>query len=200
MQTKRPDGSRPEQRTAVILAGGASRRFGRNKAFAVLDGKPLIEHVIANLNSNHDEVIIAGPRAPYAHYGLRIIEDRVPLAGPLVTLAHLWDHLDGDRILLIPCDMPRCDETLLNLLWQAHIERDMVVPTRRGIASPLPGVYGRRCHEKALACIAAGRHDLRALFESTLTRYLLDARAMGRADPRGRRLWNVNTQADLLEC
>ena len=45
-------------RGAVILAGGASRRFGGDKALAPLDGKPLIAHVIGRLSGPHTALAI----------------------------------------------------------------------------------------------------------------------------------------------
>jgi molybdopterin-guanine dinucleotide biosynthesis protein A len=43
---------------AAILAGGQSRRMGTDKSFIVLDGKPLIEHVIDRLKPLAIPVII----------------------------------------------------------------------------------------------------------------------------------------------
>ena len=46
------------QKLAVILAGGFSRRFGRDKGLVVLAGKPLIVHVIDRVSKVADEVLV----------------------------------------------------------------------------------------------------------------------------------------------
>ena len=43
----------------VVLAGGQSRRFGRDKALALLDGRPLIDHALAAL-VGCDALAVAG--------------------------------------------------------------------------------------------------------------------------------------------
>ncbi|WP_033922162.1 molybdenum cofactor guanylyltransferase [Sphingomonas sp. 37zxx] len=86
----------------AILAGGLSRRFGSDKAQALLDGTPLIDRVIAALTPQVDAVILCG-RAP----GLA---DRPPGGlGPLAGLNAALHHaqaLGFDAVLSVPCDAP----------------------------------------------------------------------------------------------
>lgn len=73
----------------AILAGGQSRRFGSDKALAVLDGAPMIEQVIAALRPQVDALAVCGRDWP----GLIGLDDRPgggagPLAGLNAALHH----------------------------------------------------------------------------------------------------------------
>ena len=86
----------------AVLAGGESRRFGSDKALALLDGRPLIEHAIAALAAQSDAVIVCGREGG--------VPDRpAPGLGPLGGInAALHEALARgfDAVLTIPCDAP----------------------------------------------------------------------------------------------
>ena len=70
--------------TGIVLAGGASRRMGRDKAFLDLDGRPLIEVVIERIAQVCAEVlVVAGDARPYAGLGVPVVEDRFRGVGVL---------------------------------------------------------------------------------------------------------------------
>lgn len=90
----------------AILAGGQSRRFGSDKAFASFEGRPLIKHAREAIASYVTEVVVCGRSVP----GMRALADRpVPHLGPLgglnAALHHARDH-DFAAVLTIGCDMP----------------------------------------------------------------------------------------------
>lgn len=90
----------------AVLAGGQSRRFGSDKALAPLDGRALIDHVVAGLAAQTDALIVVGR----AHGGLTSVADR-PVAGlgPLGGLAGAlhWARANGfASVLSVPCDAP----------------------------------------------------------------------------------------------
>jgi molybdopterin-guanine dinucleotide biosynthesis protein A len=91
-------------RLGAVLAGGQSRRFGSDKALALLHGRPLIAHAIARLAGHAGEVIVCGkdwgawiPDRPEAGLG--------PLGGINAALHHAAAHGHSD-VLTIPCDLP----------------------------------------------------------------------------------------------
>lgn len=88
----------------AVLAGGRSTRFGSDKALALLDGKPLIEHAIAAVGAQAETVIVCGrewddwvPDRPAPDLG--------PLGGINAAL-HCAAERGYDAVLSIPCDMP----------------------------------------------------------------------------------------------
>ncbi len=100
----------------AILAGGASRRFGSDKADAVLNGRKLIDHVAEALRRDCADLVICGG----AHPHIPRLEDRPhPGLGPLGGLcAALLHGRDGgfDAVLSAPCDAPHLPADLLLLL------------------------------------------------------------------------------------
>lgn len=89
----------------AIIAGGASRRFGSDKASALLAGRPLFDHVTDALRGQVDEVIVVGRQWP----NLTSVTDRpAPNLGPLGGLcAALHYGLAGgfDAVVTAGCDM-----------------------------------------------------------------------------------------------
>ena len=90
----------------AILAGGQSRRFGSDKAAAIVDGKPLIEQVASRLRPQVEELVVVGKHWP----GLDYVPD-LPVAGlgPIGGLAGALAHakqLGFDAVLSSGCDLP----------------------------------------------------------------------------------------------
>ena len=100
----------------AILAGGQSRRFGSDKAEALLDGRKLIDHVAAALRRDCDALVICGRTHPSIPY----IEDRPhaglgPLGGLCAALTYGRDA-GFDAVLSAPCDVPDLPVDLLQRL------------------------------------------------------------------------------------
>lgn len=127
---------------AIVLAGGRSTRFGRDKLAEPLDGRPLLEHAIEAVRSVADEiVVVAAPEAPEATGatspsapgapdpstspatppGVRVVRDPEPFAGPLAGLATGLDALDDDidRVIVVAGDMPGLVPAVLTRLLDA---------------------------------------------------------------------------------
>ncbi len=100
----------------AVLAGGRSSRYGSDKAIALWQGKPLIEHVIAALRPMVDELVICG-----RDFGGRIgIPDRpAPGMGPLGGLNAALHHAAAhgfDVVISAGCDTPLLPGALLRQL------------------------------------------------------------------------------------
>lgn len=89
----------------AIIAGGGSIRFGSDKATAVLDGRPLIEHVAEGLRGQTDHLVVCGCAWP----GLASIADwPEPELGPLGGLCAALRHAQAngfDAVLTAGCDV-----------------------------------------------------------------------------------------------
>ena len=93
------------RRLGAIIAGGKSLRFGTDKAAAILNGKPLIEHVADGLRSQVDRLIVCGRVWP----GMDGVEDApCPDMGPLggLNAALLYAQQNGfDEVVTAGCDV-----------------------------------------------------------------------------------------------
>jgi molybdopterin-guanine dinucleotide biosynthesis protein A len=90
----------------AVLAGGAARRFGSDKALGLYQGRPLIEHVLAALALEADAVIVTGREWVG---GTGIADSPGPGLGPLGGLCAALHHAAArgfDAVLSAGCDLP----------------------------------------------------------------------------------------------
>ena len=184
--------------TGVVLAGGASRRMGRNKAFLQLGGRPLIEIVVERLHQVCAEVlIVAGDVSPYADLGLgvRLATDRFQGVGVLgglhaglATATYAW-------ALVVGCDMPFLNPALLQAFFDWTPGYDVVVLRRGEHVEPLHGAYNRACLPSIEAAIR--RHERRVIsfFPAVRVRYVTPEDVLP-FDPQLRSFQNLNTPAE----
>ena len=100
--------------TGLVLAGGASQRMGRDKAFLELGGRSLIEIVVERMASVCAEVlIVAGDARPYTALKVPVIEDRFPGVGVLGGLHAGLEAASHNLTLVVGCDMPFLNPDLL---------------------------------------------------------------------------------------
>lgn len=93
----------------AVLAGGRSRRFGSDKAVAMLDGRTLIEHVVARLGAQVDAVVVVGRDGGIAD---RPGPDLGPLGG-LNAALHYAASEGLDAVVTLPCDAPWVPDDLV---------------------------------------------------------------------------------------
>lgn len=99
----------------LIMAGGRSRRMGRDKAMLDWEGRPLLSHMQHLLRqAGANEVVISGD---YPGYGG--IPDVHADEGPMSALAQMLPHLGDGTWVLVPVDMPRLSRSLLDVLLAA---------------------------------------------------------------------------------
>ena len=100
----------------AVLAGGRSSRFGSDKALAVVNGRRLIDGVIADLATQVDMVIVCGRDWPGT---IAIADQPRPALGPLGGLCAALNHAAAsgfDAVLTAPCDAVRLPAGLAALL------------------------------------------------------------------------------------
>jgi molybdopterin-guanine dinucleotide biosynthesis protein A len=110
---------------ALVLAGGrGSRMGGVDKGLQLLDGRPLVAHVIERLAPQASRVLVSANRNldAYAAFGHEVLTDPPGLefAGPLAgILAGLEAIPDDAWLLTAPCDCPRLPLDLAERLRNA---------------------------------------------------------------------------------
>lgn len=121
--------------SALILAGGlATRMGGADKGLVLFQSKPMIQHVIARLKPQVDEIIINANRE-LAHYntlGYRVLQDEITdFSGPLAGMQLGLKHAAHDLVLFAPCDSPLLPADLLQKLQAGLLQTnaDIAVAT-----------------------------------------------------------------------
>jgi len=129
-----------------ILAGGASRRMGRNKALLPFRGKPLIRRQIDLLAPLFEEILIsANDPSAYSPFGLRIVPDLFAEPCSLSGIHALLKAATAPRIFVVACDLPFLNPALIRKLLEVPGDFDVIVPESDQGLEPLHAVYSRSC-------------------------------------------------------
>lgn len=174
----------------LVLAGGESRRMGRDKATLDYDGRAQLEVAFERVSRLCERAWIS-VRAAQAHDPARATLPRIvdgtvgqgPIAGIVAAQA---EHPDA-AWLVVACDLPFLDDSTLDALVAAR-GRGPVTAFRSahdGLPEPLCAIYEPETREAILAFVGSGRHCPRKFVLSTGVP-LLDL-------PHGAALDNVNT-------
>jgi molybdopterin-guanine dinucleotide biosynthesis protein A len=185
--------------TGIVLAGGQSRRMGRDKAWLDWEGQPLLARVAHALRrAGCAEVLIVGGDAPrIAALGLHAVPDRWPGEGPLAALATGLQAARHPLALAVACDMPHLDPQALALLARLAQGFDAAVPwVAPGGWEPLHAAYGRSCLPAIEARLQAGERKVTSFYVDVRVRAVA-REEVAAADPSLATLQNVNTPEDL---
>ena len=110
----------PERITGLVLAGGLGRRMGGvDKGLSLLDGEPLVEHIIRRLAPQVGQLIINANQNHdiYAGFGYPVVGDRITgYAGPLAGLEAGLAACTTPYLLTVPCDSPLLPADLVSRL------------------------------------------------------------------------------------
>lgn len=148
-------------RTAIVLAGGYSRRFGdEDKVFAELGGRPLLGHVIESVRPVTDTTVIScrdeqesAVRSRLKNPAdVRIVTDPVADRGPVAGIAAALPACRGDAVAVCAADEPFADTELLTFLFERLAESgaDCVIPRGfEGRLQPTKAVYRRHALAEA---------------------------------------------------
>ncbi|UCG36626.1 MAG: molybdenum cofactor guanylyltransferase [Candidatus Bathyarchaeota archaeon] len=192
--------------SAIVLAGGVSRRLGRNKGLVKLAGRPLISHVLSRLKDVVDEVVIVVSSQTQKEKiglaingGVDIVVDEGEIQTPLVGALRGFTSVQSSYSLLLPCDTPLLSTEILSFLLEICVGKSAAIPRwPNGNIEPLHSAYNALAAAKAAErALQEQRFDMRAMISNmNYTRYV-STTALQIFDPQLTSFLNVNTQFDL---
>jgi len=143
--------------SGIVLAGGQSRRMGRNKALLELEGQTLIARVLERLSPLCDELIISANDVElYADLPAQVVPDLIAGRGALSGIHAGLATMRHDKAVVVACDMPFLSLSLLRYMVVMSSGYDVVAPRVDGFFEPLHAVYSARCVEPIAQLIAKG--------------------------------------------
>jgi molybdenum cofactor guanylyltransferase len=179
--------------TGVILAGGKSRRMGRDKAFLPFGTGVLIERVIAVVRAVTDDLLlITNTPEQYLRFGLPMVADVIPEAGSLGGIYTGLVHAKMPYSLALACDMPFVKPAFLRFLCDMAAEADVVIPKNAEDFQPLCAVYAQACREPIRQRIEAGRLKITGFFDQVRV-CVIEGEVLARYDPHDVMFFNANT-------
>lgn len=184
--------------TAIILAGGDSKRFGYPKTLLKLGDKTVTEIIVCRLRAVFEELIIVTDQpGSLKHLPVKITGDIIT-GGPKSSLRGLHAGLSvssNNCNFVVACDMPFVNIPLVEYLYSFFQGNDAVVPRIDEYVQPLHAFYGKNCVTKIENNLINGRLKVSELFNDIKIRYV-DKENIFRFDPEQKAFFNINTFAD----
>jgi molybdopterin-guanine dinucleotide biosynthesis protein A len=188
----------------IVLAGGRSARFGRDKLRETYRGRPLLQHAAARVAEVSDRVVIVlapdvGEPPGLDGVEVRIARDAVADEGPLAGAAAGLQAADAELAVLVGGDMPTVEPAVLREMLRAARETGAtaVALSDEGDARPLPCILRVEPAAEAIArLLTEGRRSLRDLLGSVRT-VVVDEPTWTALDPERRTLLDVDVPGDL---
>jgi len=195
---------------AYVLAGGASSRFGRDKALVRFGSRPLLLEIVGLAQTCATDVLVVASGRKYSNLGapLKSIEDQWPGEGPLggiITALQRTAATDrsAEWNLILSCDMPFLTAEWLKFLVDhartSAPEIQVILPHSAHGPEPLCACYRTSAAEPLKNVFDLGVRKVTQALQQVRTE-VLDESVWKRFDSAGRLFWNMNTPADFEEA
>lgn len=157
--------------TGLILAGGKSSRMGSDKGLLSLNGSTFIEHIIQTISPFVDEIIIISNNPDYDIYNLKRVEDIIKNAGPLTGLYSGLYHSKTENNLVISCDVPLINTSVLKKLIKGfEDDKEVIQIQSQDKTMPLIALYKKQCLHKCLELLQNNERRLRVAVKQFKTK------------------------------
>ena len=189
--------------SVVIQAGGKSSRMGEDKALIPFIGEiTLIEYILHQINGfGHEHLIIANNPDSYQRFGLPVFADVYPDVGALGGIYSGLFHAAFDQCVVLACDMPFVNRSLLEYLLALVPDYDVVIPRRKPkeFIEPFRAIYSKNCLEPIRNAIKDGKLKVASFFPNINVRFI-EVEEVTHFDPNELTFFNINTPEELVEA
>lgn len=127
--------------TGLVLAGGASRRMGTDKALLRLDGLRLVDRAVGLMSAFCGRVLVAGGSRPVPGLDVAQIPDALPGSGPLGGIVAGLSASQTPLMAVVAVDMPHASAEVFAALIDRWRGEPALVPVVDGIPQPLHAVW-----------------------------------------------------------
>jgi molybdopterin-guanine dinucleotide biosynthesis protein A len=158
--------------SAVLLAGGESRRMGRDKATLLFGGEPLWRIQLDLLRKlEPSEILISARTDPaWRPADVSFVADNPPSRGPLSGISAALARAATTHLLSLAIDMPFMNEQYLRSLY-CGIEPDRgVIPVIGGRGEPLAAIYPVEAHPEFEAALSGSDFSLQKLAKELVSK------------------------------
>jgi molybdopterin-guanine dinucleotide biosynthesis protein A len=181
----------------VVLVGGESRRYGRNKALELFQGERLIDRQVRTVGTLFSEVlVITNDPERYLHLDVTIVRDVIPGQGPLGGIYTGLLFAQGKSVFVTACDMPFVQPAVVRRMLQLATDYDVIVPEKTEGLEPLHAIYSSRCLPHIEKMLDHGTLQVITFFPAVKV-YRLSSEEIGQLDPQGLSFFNINTPNDM---
>jgi molybdopterin-guanine dinucleotide biosynthesis protein A len=196
-------------RSAIVLAGGVSSRFGQDKGTLKITNKSLINHVIDVVSPVVEETIVVTNSQERATKYAKAVDKGVQFAidvqgsqGPLIGALTGFGSAHGKYAILLPFDTPFVSREVVLLLFDLCMNKAAAIPRwPNGHIEPLHSVYQTTMAlEAAKRAVNEGKLNMRAMIEKMRGVRYVSTLVIQQLDPDFRTFFNINTPTDLKKA
>lgn len=181
---------------AIILAGGKSSRMGSDKGLVMLGEKPMIQHIIDNLNQTEvNEIIIISNNEAYKQFACAVYPDIIKEKGPLCGIYTGLMKSSTTRNIVLSCDVPLISPTVINFLIRNNTEAQINIVQNDTLIHCLVGIWESSVRKQLRESIISEHLKVADFLNENQANYI-DLKKSGIiADETV--LSNINTKQDL---
>jgi molybdenum cofactor guanylyltransferase len=205
-------------RAALVLAGGSAKRFQtsnqwQDKALVEVEGKPLLAHVIENLNASVDEIMVCVndeqrlskykqvlENQPIGNVRFVVDQQGSPVKGPILAITSGLHTVNAQYCLVVPTDMPFLKTEVAEYLLEACKDYNVAVPVWPDgtIETLLMALERESCTEIAQTLCALNRANADGIIRGASKLHLVSPlQQIHDLDNELRSFVNINSQEDL---
>ncbi len=184
--------------TGVVLAGGQSLRFGRNKALAQVGDGRLIEYparILAKLFAHR--LLVTNTPELYSFLDWPTTPDLTPGGGPLAGIEAALSCVTTPHIFVAGCDMPHLDRILIRHLCALAPGYDAVIPVTARGREPLHGIYSQTALPTISTALAGGIRKLQEVLATLKVREVNETEMLAVSASALQSFSNINRASDL---
>lgn len=197
------------RKSAIVLAGGFSKRLGQDKGLINLAGKPLLTHVLDRIVGVVDETVVVvsseSQKRKYedlAKRNARIAVDKDKAQSPLIGALTGFENIHNEYLLLLPCDAPFVSDKIVSLLFDLCANRSAVIPKwPNRFIEPLQAVYHTKSAQAAAeGALEDGKMDLQSMIALLRGVRYVSTMVLQQIDSKLLTFFNINTPDDLKKA
>lgn len=195
--------------SAIVVAGGISKRFGQDKGLVRLGEKPLVLHVLDKLAGVANEVFVAvnserqkGKFVKAIKQKACIIVDRTHVQTPLAGALAGFENVKNKYTLLLACDTPFLSPEILKFLLDVCVNKTAAIPRwPNSNIEPLQATYhAKAAAQAAKTALEEGKLDMRSMIANMQNIRYISTKVLQQLDPKLITFFNINTPNDLREA
>ncbi|MEN6552138.1 MAG: molybdenum cofactor guanylyltransferase [Methanobacterium sp.] len=172
-------------KSIIILCGGKSRRMGKDKGSLVLNGKPMLMHVLDTIKDIVDEIVLVlrdqeqidryKPILKDIDMSIKIVTDETKDQGPLVGILTGLSYINSEYAQILPCDSPFISKSFVLKMFEIAGAKkfDAVVPIwDDGHIEPLHSIYKKDVVDIGKNLVKNEQYNVKSLIDNLNVKYI----------------------------
>jgi molybdopterin-guanine dinucleotide biosynthesis protein A len=188
--------------TGILLAGGKSRRMGKDKRFIFLGQRTLFERSRAVLCELFEQVcVVIAQDSPSLHTDVPVVRDLIPDCGSLGGLYTGLRLAKTQHIFLAASDMPFLNPEVIRYMVGLKDRMDIVISRWATRLQTTHAVYGQNCLPVIEEMMNLHNKKIHSMMDHpTLHVRVIAEREIRQIEGGGRSMFNINTPSDLEQA